>query len=332
MTSLAFFLPPLPAEAGGGNRTDRALIAALRQAGHAVSLHEVGDAASLARACAGLATGVVPVLDGMVLRHATTDGAPAEALDGRAVALVHHLAALTAPASREQVREAERQVLARMRRVVATSAPVAARLAAEYGLPAELVRTVPPGMAVLPRSVGSGGPGCVVLSVGRLAPRKGHDRLLRALALLTDLDWRLDVAGDGFAEPGYAESLRALAAGLGVTPRLQLHVAPDAASLEALWAGADVFALASLRETTGAAVAEALRRGLPVAVTAAGELVPDAAGCVCLPEDQPTLSKSLRRMIFDTALRAEMAEAAWQAGQALPGWPLQATAFLDAIM
>jgi hypothetical protein len=39
----------------------------------------------------------------------------------------------------------------------------------------------------------------------------------------------------------------------------------------------------------------------------------------------------MRRPIYDTALRAEMAEAAWQAGQALPRWPDRATTFLAEI-
>jgi hypothetical protein len=43
------------------------------------------------------------------------------------------------------------------------------------------------------------------------------------------------------------------------------------------------------------------------------------------------MSKCLRRAIFDTALRASLAEGAWQAGLAMPGWPQQALAFLSII-
>ena len=66
------------------------------------------------------------------------------------------------------------------------------------------------------------------------------------------------------------------------------------------------------------AAAEAMKRGLPVAITAggaAGDLVPMEAGVVSPPGDHVSLTKALRRMIFDAELRREMAEAAWQAGQ-----------------
>jgi hypothetical protein len=39
----------------------------------------------------------------------------------------------------------------------------------------------------------------------------------------------------------------------------------------------------------------------------------------------------MRRIIFDPALRADMADAAWQAGQALPSWAQQAAQFVEAV-
>ena len=78
------------------------------------------------------------------------------------------------------------------------------------------------------------------------------------------------------------------------------------------------------------AIAEALRRGLPVAVTsggAAAELVPLEAGVICGPGDHEALSRALRRLVFSTELRREMAEPAWRAGQNLPSWENQVKAF-----
>ena len=46
-----------------------------------------------------------------------------------------------------------------------------------------------------------------------------------------------------------------------------------------------------------------------------------------VPERSTPPTMGMRRAIFDADLRAEMAEAAWAGGQALPRWPDRAEAF-----
>ncbi|WP_309139675.1 glycosyltransferase family 4 protein [Siccirubricoccus sp. G192] len=188
---------------------------------------------------------------------------------------------------------------------------------------------VEPGTDPAPRARGSGGPGVALLSVGAVTPRKGHDVLLRALAGLPDLDWTLGIAG-GARDPVHATGLRALAETLGIAQRVRFLGEVDAPALAALYDGADAFALATWWEGYGMAAAEALAHGLPVAITAGGaiaEVVPMEAGIVSPPGDVVSLTKALRRLVFDTEMRQEMAEAAWAAGQRLPRWPDRAAAF-----
>ena len=81
-------------------------------------------------------------------------------------------------------------------------------------------------------------------------------------------------------------------------------------------------------------IAEALRRGLPVAVTNAGAvsmLVGPEAGVVGAPGDTEQLSKAMRRLIFDRALRRDMGEVAWQSGRDLPSWDEQAKRLADVL-
>jgi glycosyltransferase involved in cell wall biosynthesis len=78
------------------------------------------------------------------------------------------------------------------------------------------------------------------------------------------------------------------------------------------------------------AAAEAMARGLPLAITAGGaiaEVVAPGSAIVSPVDDVASLSKGMRRPIFDAELRAEMADASWKAGQALPRWPDRAEAF-----
>jgi glycosyltransferase involved in cell wall biosynthesis len=341
---IALLVPgPFDAVSGGYNY-DRRLVAGLRALDHAAEVvelagrHPLPDDAALAAARAALDAlppDAVPVVDGLGLPAF----APlADTLAERgAVALVHHPTALEtgfSEADRDALRATERALFGRVARIVATSGLTARRLAEEFGADPERVGVVEPGTDPARRAAGSSGPEVVLLSVGALVPRKGHDVLLRALGGLVDLDWRLTIAGPEDRDPVHAHGLRALAEELGIARRVAFAGAVDAAALEALYRGADVFALATHWEGYGMAVAEALARGLPVAVSAAGavaELVPTEAAVVSPPGDAVSLAKGLRRLIFDEDLRRAMADAAWRAGQRLPRWEDRAAAFVSEI-
>ncbi|WP_237216632.1 glycosyltransferase family 4 protein [Falsiroseomonas oryziterrae] len=324
----------------GGYGYDRRLLEGLRASGHDVQVvelqgrHPYPDDAALAdarHALAAVPAGTRIVVDGL--------GLPAfapladELERRRAVGLIHHPTALehgNTGEVRDALRAAEIALFPRLARLVATSQLTARRLEPDFGCDPARIGVVEPGTDPAPRSSGSGD-GCAILSVGALVPRKGHDVLVRALATLPDLDWRLTVVG-GARDVAHAHGLQALAEELGVAQRVDFAGEVDGAVLEAMWQGADVFALASHWEGYGMAVAEALARGLPVAVTAGGalaELAPVEASVVSPPGDHVSLGKGMRRVIFDTALRAQMAEAAWQAGQGLPRWSDRAAAFVS---
>jgi glycosyltransferase involved in cell wall biosynthesis len=340
---VALLVPAPFATVSGGYNYDRAMVAGLRATGHSVEVielagrHPLPDEAAEAGArdaWARVPADAVAVIDGLGLPAF----APiAEALAARrTIGLIHHPTALEpdqSEAVREVLRGAERALLRRLARVVVTSPPMAERLVSDFGVVRSRIAVVTPGTAEAPRSEGSGGPGCAILSVGAITPRKGHDVLLRALARLPDLDWTLTIAG-GARDAAYAAMLRDLAAELGIAARVTFAGEVVAAALEALWRRADLFALATRFEGYGMAIAEALKRGVAVAVTdggAAGALVTPQTGVVTAVGDDAALSRALRRMIFDRALREEMRAAAWAAGRALPDWTTQAHAFAAAI-
>ena len=340
---VAFLVPGRLDTVSGGYAYDRRMIAGLRAAGHSVEVkelsgeHPLADAVAIASAAAtldALSGEVTPVIDGLGLP--AFDGCTDAISARRMVGLIHHPTALEtglAGTDRDRLRAIEEKLLPKFSRLIVTSEPTAERLAADFGVDRARIAVVVPGTDDAARCMGSGGPACEILSVGALVPRKGHDVLMHALARLFDLDWHLTIAGAA-RDTVHAHSLQALADELHITQRVRFtgEVADDA--LEALWQSADLFALATHYEGYGMVVAEALKRGLPVVVTsggAAGALVSPQAGVVCQPGDVVTLSKSLRRLIFDVELRREAAEAAWQIGQSLPGWDTQARAFAAAL-
>ncbi|QYM79942.1 glycosyltransferase family 4 protein [Horticoccus luteus] len=158
----------------------------------------------------------------------------------------------------------------------------------------------------------------VVLTVGRLHPRKGQLLTLRALAALPPATRaRLEywIVG-GQSKRGYENLLRAEAAQSGLTVRFFGSV-PDA-ELENLYRQADIFALTSVDhgdsvEGFGLVYLEAAGHGLPIVGHAIGgvpeAVVPDVTGFLVRPGDSLSLTAAFARLIDDEGLRAQFAAA-----------------------
>jgi glycosyltransferase involved in cell wall biosynthesis len=143
----------------------------------------------------------------------------------------------------------------------------------------------------------------VIGGVGRLAPGKRFDLLVRALTQLPG-DVRLLLVGGG----SEAWPLRRIALGLGVGDRVVLtgerpslpEPGDDAPDLAALLSAMDVLASPSTEESFGLAVVEALAAGLPVLYTscpAVEDLPPDAApGARRVIGDEGAYARELLRL------------------------------------
>ena len=328
----------------GGYGYDRRIVAGLRAAGHTVAVMElpgtypICDEAARDAACTAwdrLPDGTKPVIDGLALPafRGLDDAISVRA----AVGLIHHPLSietgLAAP-DRAALADIEHRLLPRLTRLIVTSETTAGTLSGPFHIPEDRLRVVIPGTDDAPRKAARRGPGCEILAIGTLIPRKGHDLLLRALARLWDLDWHLTIVGSSVRDPPHAHGLMALARELDIEPRVRFAGEMVGEDLESAWAVADFFALATHYEGYGMAIAEALKRGLPAVVTnggAAGHLLTPDSGCVCPVDDRDQVSKALRRLIFDIDLRHDMAEAAWRVGQTLPSWQAQAELFAQAL-
>jgi glycosyltransferase involved in cell wall biosynthesis len=318
---------------------DNRLAGALRDLGHDVATIPVGgqhplpDEASRTAAATvwqqHRETDATIVIDGFCLY--AFDALAQDLGARRVIALLHH------PMSQEpHLPHADRAVftaiegrlLPQLRRILVPSADVAAQIATATSTQIDVLT---PGLPDAPRSAGSGGPGCRLLAVGSLIPRKGHDVLLRALVGLPDLDWTLTICGDDSIDPHHAAALRALAETLGIAERVAFAGSCRGDVMEHLWHTADIFVSCSSYEGYGMAVAEAVRRGIPLALTqgaAASEVIPAAGSAIVERGDHVQLRKALRRLVFSETLRRSLSDAAWAAGQSLPSWQDRAERFL----
>ena len=159
------------------------------------------------------------------------------------------------------------------------------------------VRDVAPELRASP----AGAP-CRVVSVARFEEPKDHRTLLAAMSLLKDLDWQLELVGDGPLQ----ENCRALASRLGIADRVQFsgYQRDPAPAL----ARASLFVLSSRSEALPRSVLEAMRAGLPIVASAVGglpELVDNGSNGVLIPNSEGgSLAWAIREMIVDGDARA----------------------------
>lgn len=117
------------------------------------------------------------------------------------------------------------------------------------------------------------------LSVGRLAPNKGHEDTLAALFVArssTSPEARLTIVGSP-SEPSYARALSRYAAALGLTGAVTFASRLSGPGLAARYATADVLVMLSDHEGFGVPLLEAMSHGLPIVAYGAGA-IPEVVG------------------------------------------------------
>ncbi len=173
----------------------------------------------------------------------------------------------------------------------------------------------------------------IVLSVGRLQRRKGHDLALRAVAALKHISPRIKyvVVGDGRERV----ALREMAQALEIEDRVMFAGAVDDAVLPAYFAACDVFLLPNRVEGIdfegfGIVFLEAAASGKPAIGGATGgvsEAIENGVtGLLVGGRDVGELASALERLVGAPRLRARMGDAARKRAQREFGWRRAAAA------
>ena len=318
--------------ATGGYGYDRRIIAGLRALGWRVTVHVLDGsfpqptAAALDHASQVLAQ--LPA-QALVLVDGLAGGAMPQLLRVHAarlrlVALVHHpLAAESGLAAHRalELRNSEQLALQAVRHVIVTSEATKLVLRS-YGVEPDSVSVVEPGTDAAVLAHGEHAAILKMLCVASLIPRKGHDVLFEALALLP-ARWSLTCIGSLERSPATVRVLQSQLQRLGLEASITLAGEVDAATLDRHYREADLFVLATRFEGYGMAVAEALAHGLPVIgtnVDAIAERVGSDAGLLVPPDDVEALSAALGRVLNDGALLKALVEGAARVRNILPTW------------
>lgn len=317
------------------------MLRALADRGVAARVHEIDGAfpdadararAAMAACLAGLPDGARVVVDALASLALPHPNPHARRL--ALIGLVHHPLCLEsglAARRAERLRAGETAALSALRACIVTS-PATAREVTRLGLFAGPIAVVVPGTDPAPRAARSGR-ARRFLCPATVTPRKGHDVLVRALAPMRHLDWRLDCVGSLTRDANWAGQIHELKRKMGLDDKVFLHGEVDDAAMEAAFARADLVVLASRYEGYGMVITEALIRGIPVIATGAGavaDTLPAGAGVALPADDALGLSAALA-----SAIAAPVLYRAWKSkacALTFPDWSKQADAFHAALL
>jgi glycosyltransferase involved in cell wall biosynthesis len=325
-----------PARPSGGYVYDRQVCDGLAGAGWQVIEHvapgswlcpDLTAERALARIIAGIVDGAVVLIDGLIA--STAPGILVPEADRLRLVVLVHMPLGEAPPCHPAARALKREgaVLSAVQHVITTSSWTRERLLLRYPLAPDKVHVAQPGVDQAQLASGTEGGG-ELLCVAAVAPHKGHDQLLAALATIADLPWRCVCVGTLHREPAFVEHLRRRAEASGISDRICFPGPQVGDDLASAYAAADVLVLASRAETYGMVVTEALARGLPVIATAVGG-VSEALGrtgsgrqpgLLVRPGDCGALAVALRRWLTEASLRQRLREAARERRSTLSGW------------
>lgn len=194
---------------------------------------------------------------------------------------------------------------------------------AGHGAPREKIHDIPlcvdltsfehlPERGSLRRRIGLGREEHLVVAVARLAPVKGLDVLIDALAAMPANDHGPHLALVGW-DHGSLPALRAQASRLGLESRVHFPGALYGDDRLIAYSDGDVFCLApAVYEETSLAALEAAAAGCPTVLTAHCEIpgLREAGGGIVVSRDPQNLARAVDTLLRDGQARARMGELA----------------------
>ncbi|MEM6635080.1 MAG: glycosyltransferase family 4 protein [Pseudomonadota bacterium] len=272
------------------------------------------------------------ILDGLVF--GAIDPAGLAEVPAPVIAMIHHPLGLETGLSEARARfllENETAALRHVAHVMVPSPETARILVRDFEADAAMITIAPPGFEKQPVGRSPVEPP-LILSVGLLAARKGHDVILDALGQIRHLPWQAQIVGKTH-DPAVALSLRRQSETLDLADRVVFAGELDGPELHNRFRSASIFALATRYEGYGMVLGEAMTFGLPIVSTRVGA-VPDTvgdAGLLVAANDPTAFADALLRILKDPVAAQTYSERSFRRSTQLPDWHDTARIFAEAI-
>jgi hypothetical protein len=292
-----------PDRVSGGNLYDRQVRQGLAARGWTMRSVPVADGLAASEAISGIAGDGIALVDGLVASWAPE--AIEAATDRIPVVLIAHMISAEFPGAPESLVTAEARALRAASAVIATSEWTARELARRGLADTARITIARPGTREATRLRGADH--TALLCVGAIAPHKGQDVLLAALALIVDTTWHCTLVGSQTVDPDFSARIAVAAARFGGRVRMPGVLRGSALDLAHRRAG--LLVAPSRSESFGMAVLDARGLGLPILATAVGG-IPEASaggGTLLVPSEDPrALADALERWLGEPDLRERL--------------------------
>ncbi|SEW32314.1 hypothetical protein SAMN04488515_2304 [Cognatiyoonia koreensis] len=272
------------------------------------------------------------ILDGLVFGAIDPEGLAT--VSAPVIAMIHHPLGLETGLSQERaayLRANEAAALAHAAHIIVPSPHTALVLARDFGADPAKITVALPGFT-RPTVAAARVDPPLILSVGLLAERKGHDVLIAALAGMQDISWQAVIVGKAH-DFATARALGYQIEQSGLSDRVRLGGELSEIELNDRFNAASIFALATRYEGYGMVLSEAMQYGLPVVTCAVGA-VPDTVGdaAYLVPVDDPAaFEAALRRLLTNPVELERMRWLSHQHAANLPNWTDTAQIFVNVI-
>jgi glycosyltransferase involved in cell wall biosynthesis len=182
-----------------------------------------------------------------------------------------------------------------------------------FGVREEIIRVVYPTVAIKGNGILKTDFQDNLLFLANVEPRKGLDVLIKALSLIKEITFHLDVVGRYDINVKYFQQIQKLINQCGLESKIQFHGQKIGTALKELFQKADIFVFPSRQETFGIVLLEAISFGLPIvasAIPSTCELIKDNENGILFPvNDSKGLADALRTLLTNPELRKRLAKA-----------------------
>ena len=183
----------------------------------------------------------------------------------------------------------------------------------KFGVQEEIIHVVYPTVSVKGDGILKTEFHSNLLFIANIEPRKGLDVLIKALSLIKDITFHLDVVGRHDINVKYFQQIQKLINQYGLESKIQFHGQKTGTALKELFQKADIFVFPSRQETFGIVLLEAISFGLPIVasvIPSTCELIKDNENGILFPvNDSKGLADALRTLLTNPELRKRLAKA-----------------------